>query len=164
MTELMTVGYEGLTPAQFLDLLRRCRVERIVDVRELATSRRRGFSKTALSHALAQAGIDYTHIPELGCPRKVRHDYRDDQNWARYTKRFCCYLATQSEALAALSQLVRSDRCCLLCFEEDFNFCHRNFVARELFDRMDDLKVSHLTGPIQGRVVRSPVAAALAAA
>src|SRR6266699_214738 len=124
MVEIMTVGYEGLTLGKFLDLLRRCDVDRIIDVRELATSRRSGFSKNALSDSLERAGIGYTHVPQLGCPRQIRHDYRADQDWARYTKRFCSYLSTCDETLLALSELVKTERCCLLCFEEDFNFCH----------------------------------------
>jgi uncharacterized protein (DUF488 family) len=161
MVEIMTVGYEGMTPRNFLDLVRRCGVERIVDVRELATSRRAGFAKTALSNSLEKAGIAYTHLPQLGCPRVIRHEYREDENWSRYTKRFCAYLSTCDETLEALAQLAMVERCCLLCFEEDFNFCHRSFVAERLGEFTGALKISHLTGPIQGRVV---VARALAAA
>ena len=153
MVEIMTIGYEGLTPKQFLDLVRRCAVERIVDVRELPISRRPGFAKTSLSNSLANAGIAYTHIPALGCPRAIRHDYREDQNWSRYTKRFCSYLATCDDSLQALAKLARVERCCLLCFEEDFNFCHRTFVAERLGKFTSTLKINHLTGPIQGRVV-----------
>lgn len=157
----MTAGYEGLTPKAFLNLLQRCDVERVVDVRELATSRRIGFSKTALIAALTKNSISYTHLAGLGCPRAIRHDYREDFNWQRYTKRFCTYLKTRDEDLQQLAALVRSERCCLLCFEEDFNFCHRTFVADRLGLFVDRLRISHLTGPILGRVVDP---AALAAA
>ena len=57
MVEIMTIGYEGLTQRKFLDLVRRCGVDRIIDVRELAVSRRVGFSKNALSNFLEKAGI-----------------------------------------------------------------------------------------------------------
>ena len=43
-----------------------------LDVRQIAGSRRRGFSKTALREALAGAGIDYRHLPELGNPKPIR--------------------------------------------------------------------------------------------
>jgi uncharacterized protein (DUF488 family) len=160
MVEIMTIGYEGLTPRKFLDLARRCGVERIIDVRELATSRRAGFAKTALSNSLENAGIAYTHLPELGCPRTIRHEYRGDQNWSRYTKRFCAYLSTCDETLEALAHLAMAERCCLLCFEEDFNFCHRSFVAERLGEFTGALKINHLTGPIRGRVVEARALAA----
>ena len=52
MIELMTIGYEGMTLKEFLDVLKRCRVSMLVDVRELAISRKPGFAKVALSAAL----------------------------------------------------------------------------------------------------------------
>ena len=160
MSEIMTIGYEGLTQRKFLDLLRLCRVDRVIDVRELAISRRVGFSKNALCNCLEKARISYTHVPELGCPRSIRHDYRQDQNWSRYTKRFCAYLATCDDTLQALAYLAKIERCCLLCFEQDFNFCHRTFVAKRLREFTGALKISHLTGPIQDRVVDARALAA----
>lgn len=160
MIEVMTIGYEDLAPKAFLDLLCRCRVQRLVDVRELATSRRVGFAKSALSAALKAAGVDYTHLPELGCPRPVRHRYREDQDWERYTRSFTAYLAKCDDELRVLADLVERQRCCLMCYETDFNFCHRKFVAERLARFTSDLKINHLTGPIAGRVVRLQALAA----
>jgi uncharacterized protein (DUF488 family) len=161
MTELMTIGYEGLSLAEFFGILERCRVTTLVDVRELPISRRPGFAKTALSAALVRRGIKYVHMPALGCPRDIRHRYRDDEDWSRYTKHFQNYLATQPEALVELSQVASSERCCLMCFEEDYNFCHRKFVAERVAPLIGaSIRIFHLTGPIEGRVVRHELAAA----
>jgi Protein of unknown function, DUF488 len=54
---LFTVGYEGRSIDELVDALPGAGVERLVDVRELPLSRRRGFSKTALGDALRRAGI-----------------------------------------------------------------------------------------------------------
>ena len=105
MTDLMTIGYEGLDLPEFFELLKRCKVSMIVDVRELPISRKRGFAKAALSEELMTHGIKYLHMPALGCPRDVRHEYRDDGDWDRYTRRFKAYLKTQDEALRALASL-----------------------------------------------------------
>jgi hypothetical protein len=61
-------------PRAFAELLS-AGVERLVDVRELPLSRRRGFSKTALSDALRAAGIDYVHVKALGTPKPNRERY-----------------------------------------------------------------------------------------
>ena len=159
--ELMTIGYEGLSLAEFLDILRGSKVSMVVDVRELPISRRPGFAKSALAIELAQYGIKYVHLPALGCPRYVRHAYREDGDWARYTRSFKSYLETQLPALEELSGLMTREKCCLLCFEEDYNFCHRSFVAERVAPFMDgELRVFHLTGPIEGRVVRHELAVA----
>jgi hypothetical protein len=105
-------------------------------------------------------GIKYVHAPALGCPRDVRRAYREDGDWARYTRRFKAHLETQLPALEELSERMRQERCCLLCFEEDYNFCHRSFVAERVASFVDAaLRVFHLAGPIEGRVVRPEVAA-----
>jgi uncharacterized protein (DUF488 family) len=153
MIEVFTIGYEGLTPSEFTAILMRAGIERIIDVRELAVSRRLGFAKTALSTSLLRNSIAYTHVPALGCPREIRHAYREDLNWKRYTKRFCAYLDTRHSDLEKLLELVRRERCCLLCYEADFNFCHRLFVAERLRSFALGIRVNHLISPAQDRVV-----------
>jgi len=161
MIELMTIGYEGLSTRDFFDVLKRCRVSMIVDVRELPISRKPGFAKSALSAALDKHGIKYQHLAELGCPRDVRHDYRKDEDWARYTRRFKSYMETQDKAIERLIDWVREERCCLLCYEEDYNFCHRSYIAEQVVSKIDDaIRIHHLTGPMSGRVVRRELVAA----
>ena len=154
MIELMTIGYEALTLSEFFGILDRCRVSMLVDIRELPISRKPGFAKAALGAAALKRGLKYEHLVELGCPRGVRHEYRADGDWGRYTKRFKAYLETQTDALGKLAAWMRDERCCLLCYEEDFNFCHRSFVAEKVAGLIDgEVKINHLTGPMTGRVV-----------
>ena len=158
---IFTIGYESLKPARFIDLLKQSRVEVLVDVRELPVSRKPGFAKNALSTLLENNGIEYRHAPEFGCPRDVRHAYRDSGDWARYTREFMRFLATREAALRAFAEFVAERRCCLLCLEEDFNFCHRKYVVEAIADRvLGGARVTHLTGPIRGRVVSRPALAA----
>jgi uncharacterized protein (DUF488 family) len=152
MVEMFTIGYEGLTPSEFTAILAQAGVEHIVDVRELAISRRRGFAKSALSASLLRVGIAYTHLPALGCPRDVRHAYREDHDWKRYTKRFCAYLDTRQSDLERLLELVRRERCCLLCYESDATFCHRLFIAERLQSFAAGIRVNHLVSPTQDQV------------
>jgi uncharacterized protein (DUF488 family) len=156
MIELMTIGYEGLSIKDFFAILNRCGVETLIDVRELPLSRKKGFSKSALSQEVLQRGVGYLHVAPLGCPRPIRHEYRETGDWEKYTDRFLKYLATQELVLSNLAETVRQSRCCLLCFEEDYNFCHRKYVAEAIDAFITPLRISHLTGPIQGRVVERP--------
>ncbi len=54
---------------RFTAALRAAGVARLADVRAVAASRKRGFSKTALAAGLAEAGIGYTHLRGLGTPK-----------------------------------------------------------------------------------------------
>jgi uncharacterized protein (DUF488 family) len=154
MIELMTIGYESLSRSEFFGILERCGVTLLVDIRELPISRKPGFKKAALESAVVERGLKYVHVVELGCPRDIRHEYREDGDWARYTKRFKAYLNCQTEAIDKVAARIREERCCLLCYEKDFNFCHRSIVAEKIAGyEQDDVKIHHLTGPMTGRVV-----------
>lgn len=141
----MTIGYEGLSLEEFFGLLRDGRVERIVDVRQMPLSRKKGFSKNSLREAACARGIEYTHLVAFGCPKPIRDAYKADGDWVRYTRSFLAYLATQESALGELAQMGSMERCCLLCFEADPNTCHRLFVAEHVVRKSGGrLKVQHL--------------------
>lgn len=153
MIEIFTVGYEGLTPRQFFDLIASSKIAMLIDVRELPLSRKKGFSKTALIGLCKRRGISYRHMSELGCPRHIRHEYRQDGDWATYTTQFKTHLSGQGKALTELAKLAADGRVCLLCFERDFNFCHRTYVAQGVRHYVPrGLRIAHLTGPSRGRV------------
>ena len=153
MTEIFTIGYEGLTPRQFFGLIASAKISMLIDVRELPLSRKRGFSKTPLARICKRRRIFYRHMPELGCPRHIRHEYRQDGDWATYTKRFKTHLSGQGNALAELAKVAADEKVCLLCFERDFNFCHRTYVAQGVRHYIPrGLRIDHLTGPSQDRV------------
>ena len=140
---LMTFGYEGLDIRGFIAKLKAHKVSTLIDVRELPLSRKKGFSKTALAEAAERVGIAYLHMPALGCPREIRKDYYSDGDWGRYKKRFNAYLQTQDEALATLRTTATRKSCCLVCFEADFNFCHRSLITDSLA-RDGKITIQHL--------------------
>lgn len=132
--KIYTIGYEGLDIDAFMSLLGDNGIETVVDIRELPLSRKPGFSKKALASVLNLSGCGYVHMVDLGCPKPVRDRYREDGNWKRYTEGFLKYLRTQGAAIVELSDLVNSSNCALLCYEADFNFCHRSMVANAVRD------------------------------
>lgn len=141
----MSIGYEGLNIEYFLACLKANLVDTIVDIREIPISHKAGFSKTALAMNANREGIAYVHYSSLGCPKVIRHDYRADKDWIRYTRRFLEYMMTQGQEIRKLSSLVREKNCCLLCFEADHHHCHRRFIADELQQLMGTgLTVMHL--------------------
>lgn len=131
---VFTIGYEGLDIDAFMSLLAEHGIDTVVDIRELPLSRKPGFSKKALASVLNFSGLEYVHMVDLGCPKPVRDRYREDGNWKRYTDGFLKHLKTQEAAIAELSELVGSSNCALLCYEADFNFCHRSMVAKAVRD------------------------------
>ena len=115
---IYTIGYEGFTLDAFVSALRKYHIDTVIDIREMPLSRKPGFSKTALANVLNLSGLDYEHMVKLGCPKEIRNRYN-----------FLSYLKTQPQAIAALAAVAQSAECALLCYEKDYNFCHRSLVA-----------------------------------
>jgi uncharacterized protein (DUF488 family) len=142
--KLATIGYERQTLPDVIARLKKARVEVVVDVRAVAASRRPGFSKTMLAASLAEHGIDYVHLRQLGTPKEGRIAARAGRV-AEMHKIFKRQLATpeaQSE-LARATAIARERRAALLCFEADAAGCHRTIVAERVCDALgcgiDDL-------------------------
>jgi uncharacterized protein (DUF488 family) len=140
---IYTIGYEGLDMNGFLALLRLGNVETVVDIRELPLSRKAGFSKNGLCETLNLHGFEYLHVPELGCPKPIRNQYRADANWSRYKEGFLRYLGKQENVVSELSAMATTTACALLCFEADYNYCHRSMVA-DAMHYVSGMQVHHL--------------------
>ena len=128
-----SVGYEKHRQSdQFARHLREAGVERLVDVRELPISRRRGFAKTALGETMAAAGIEYLHMRDLGNPKPYRDLYKSgkvDEGKQQYT----AYLhEEQREALELLASILPEKRTALMCVEHDPAVCHRTVILESL--------------------------------
>lgn len=144
MKTLFTIGYEGADLSDFIATLRISGVRHLLDVRALAQSRRRGFSKTALSNALFDAGIHYTHLKQLGDPKPGRDAARQGK-MDEFRKIFGAHLelAETKDALIEASELCEQQPTVLLCFERDPQHCHRTLVAKQLA-ALCSLSVRHL--------------------
>ncbi|WP_342163351.1 DUF488 domain-containing protein [Methylobacterium sp. SD21] len=134
---LFTIGYEGLDPERLRDALQSAGVAVLADVRAVANSRKRGFSKGALKAGLEDAGLGYAHLRVLGTPKSGREAARADD--AALLKRIYCEEVLETAggiaALDELSALAEKAPTCLLCFERDPARCHRRLLAERLAPR-----------------------------
>jgi uncharacterized protein (DUF488 family) len=105
----------------------------LADVRLNAVSRRRGFSKTALRTALAEAGIDYVHLRGLGNPREDRESFSaPDPEPGRARFRTRLQLPEVRADLERLRELCASAIVAVLCVERGHRRCHRGVVIDAL--------------------------------
>ena len=145
MHPLATIGYQGTSVTEFLSTLRKAKIELLVDIRAVASSRRPGFSKSALAANLETAGIDYLHFRSLGTPADGRAAARAGHH-AEMRGIFLAHLKTEAaqEQLSDLMNLVRSgQRVCVLCFEADPAYCHRSMVAEAVAKKLR-VAIEHL--------------------
>jgi uncharacterized protein (DUF488 family) len=141
---LFTIGYAGRTPEELIADLREAGVDRVVDVRELPLSRRRGFSKSSLADTLDRAGIHYDHVRALGNPKPFRDQYKSGDT-AGGAGAFRRHLHNGSySALVELADSLAGSRTCLLCVEGDHDVCHRAVIAGAVAERLPKVAVVHL--------------------
>ena len=136
MRTLSTIGYEGKTLDEFIGELKQAGVALILDVRAVAASRRPGFSKTALSNALRENGIDYRHYRALGTPAAGREAARKGRT-ALMREIYAVQLETP-EAELALEQLLGDAgerHAALLCYEREAAGCHRTMLVERVLER-----------------------------
>jgi uncharacterized protein (DUF488 family) len=142
---LFTIGYEHATTGAMLDELRRAKVDLVIDVRAVSSSRRPGFSKRQLAAGLDERGIGYLHLRALGTPKEGRLAARSGKRDELF-RIFEKHLETPQarEELDELTTLAKSGRrLCLLCYERDPEGCHRRRVA-EIIQERTGAEVEHL--------------------
>lgn len=130
---IFTIGYEGATLDAFIETIRSNGVETLVDVRAVAISRRRGFSKTALSTRVREEGLEYVHLRDLGDPKPGREAARAGR-WREFESIYGAHLRTVGAqiAITTLVGLAKVSSVALLCYEADAAGCHRTMIARDV--------------------------------
>jgi uncharacterized protein (DUF488 family) len=142
---LYTIGYEKVLQRDFLATLAGAGVATLIDVRDRPISRRPGFSKRQLAAAAEEAGMQYVHLQALGTPPEGRLANRRrewDRFWAIVEEKLA---RPEAElALREAAAVAAGTPSCLLCYEADWQICHRSRVA-EILARRYRFAVHHLS-------------------
>ncbi|HEX6456386.1 MAG TPA: DUF488 domain-containing protein [Solirubrobacterales bacterium] len=157
MAEFATIGVYGFDGPGFIRALQDAKVGLVLDVRQ-----RRGVRGTQyawanakrLQAALAEAGIRYSHLPELAPTTEMRQlqyeeDARKGEGKRSRTELAPAFAQAYTEEvldqvdLDPIVRFVGNDRAALLCVERDPEACHRSLIAARLEADLG-LKVAHL--------------------
>jgi uncharacterized protein (DUF488 family) len=144
-TTLYTIGYEKARPADFIATLAAAGVATLIDVRDRPQSRRPGFSKRQLAAGVEEAGMRYLGLPALGTPPEGRLAARR-RDWPQFWRIVEQRLASAEAELAfdAAAQAATAGASCLLCYEADWQCCHRRRVG-EILAARHGFAVRHLS-------------------
>jgi uncharacterized protein (DUF488 family) len=157
VAELATIGVYGFDGPSFIRTLEEARVSLLLDVRQRRGVRGSEYAwanARRLEAALAEAGIAYSHLPELAPTTEMRQlQYREDERRGEgkrsrtelapeYVRRYEEEVLDQVD-LEPIVRWVGSKRAALLCVEKDAEACHRSLIAMRL-QREFELDVDHL--------------------
>lgn len=156
MQKIFTIGYEGTDIPRFVATLKCAGIEQLIDVRAVAISRKKGFSKKALASNLSTAGIEYAHLGALGDPKAGRTAAkagRYEEFREIYTEHFSSPDA--QESFKQLMMLASMKASCLLCFEREPKTCHRSIITEEMV--LHGFETFDLYGDDPERYVRNSI-------
>jgi len=130
---VFTVGYEGRLVDGFLDLLLRCGIQHIIDVRSNPVARRYGFHKSTLDRLCGKVQIGYSHFPQLGIPSGLRHGLETPGQYEALFQQYeADVLPREERAVAKVASLMKERPSALMCMEADPSKCHRTRLARAI--------------------------------
>jgi uncharacterized protein (DUF488 family) len=149
---LYTIGHSTRPLDEFRAVLQAHSVRTLVDIRSLPMSRRLPhFNREALEKTLAEAGIQYVWLKELGGRRKKIRD--DSPNVALRNdsfRNYADYMLTEDfqRGIDELIKLAEESRTAYMCAERVYFRCHRMLVSDWLVAH--DHEVFHIdgTGPV----------------
>ncbi len=143
---IFTIGYEGRSIDEYLNLLMKNNIKVLCDVRKNPLSRKYGFSKKSLQEKTRSLNIEYLHLPSLGINGQLRSNLKTKQD---YRKLFSIYkkeiLSSEGNALKEImNTFLHNKRIALTCFEAEHDMCHRHCVSSELKRRFPKILIEHI--------------------
>ncbi|HEV3146861.1 MAG TPA: DUF488 domain-containing protein [Gemmataceae bacterium] len=142
---IWTIGHSTRSLNEFLELLQAFAIEAVADVRRFPMSRRYPhFNKDALAQALAGAGIEYAHFPELGGRRRPNPD-SPNTLWRNASFRAYADFTDTDEfrqGMERLLELARRKHTAIMCAEAVWWRCHRSLIADYL--KAAGVRVCHI--------------------
>lgn len=136
VTRVLSIGYEKRSVSELVSLLATYKIEKLIDVRELPLSRRKGFSKTKLSASLSRAGIQYQHVKQAGNPhRKLK------ANIKRCLSLYEGYLERHHEVIDLMKSEMQGSSVAILCYERNHCDCHRSVLLKKMGNKSFRMKI-----------------------
>jgi uncharacterized protein (DUF488 family) len=157
MARFATIGVYGFDGPGFIRALQEAEVGIVLDVRQRRGVRGSEYAwanAKRLQAALGEAGVGYSHLPELAPTTEMRQlQYREDERKGEgkrsrtelapgYVSRYTEEVLDQVD-LEPIVRFVGKQRAALLCVERDPEACHRSLVAARL-ERDLGAAVTHL--------------------
>lgn len=126
--KIYTIGHSNRGMKEFMRLLKKYKIESIIDVRRFPTSKIDIFKKENMEKWLSAESIEYLHLEELGGYRGGYEEWMKNRRWR--------------EGYETLKEIASKKRVAIMCAEKLPFRCHRRFIAMKL--KSDGWEVIHI--------------------
>jgi uncharacterized protein (DUF488 family) len=142
--KIFTIGHSTRPVDEFMKILKKNKIEYLVDVRSYPSSRLfPQYNKNNLKLSLKKNNIKYKHIEELG-GRRHNKSTLDTSIRIRSFSSYAAYMRTKEFliGLNKLKKIAKKYRTVIMCAEALWYKCHRRMISDRL--TYDGWKVYHL--------------------
>lgn len=146
MVTIYTIGFTKKSLKEFIDLLKKNEITKLIDTRLSRDSQLSGFAKSKdLKYVLEEVlKIKYEVILEFSPTKELLKTYQKDKDWGKYEEGFLELIKERELERFKDIVLDEKERICLLCSEEKADKCHRRLLA-EFFSRLKNkVDIIHL--------------------
>lgn len=148
MITIYTIGFTKKDARRFFELLKRAKVEKLIDIRINNSSQLAGFAKGTDLEYFCESILSckYLHLTDLAPTKELLKSYSDKEiSWNEYEKTFNKLL--EARGIISKHNIRIFNNSCLLCSEDTPEHCHRRLVAEFLKKSHpeEDIKILHLT-------------------
>ena len=139
MVTIYTIGFTKKSLKEFINLLKKNKITKLIDTRLSRDSQLSGFAKSKdLKYVLEKIlKIKYEVIPKFSPTKELLKTYQKDKDWEKYEEGFLELIKERELERFKNIVLDEKKRICLLCSEEKADKCHRRLLA-EFFCRLED--------------------------
>lgn len=159
MAQIWTIGHSTRSLIELLDMLHAHSVGVLIDVRSYPSSRRcPHFNLENLAREIPVAGIEYTHILDLGGRRRASKTSLNT-TWRHPAFRgYADHMETPifARGVERLESLASDARACYMCSEAWYVKCHRSMISDHLASRNWDVRHINGIGPTKPHSYTQP--------
>ncbi len=131
MATIYTIGFTKKSLKEFVNLLKKNKITKVIDIRLNKDSQLAGFAKSRdLKYILEEnLKIKYEVIPEFSPTKELLKTYQKDKDWEKYEKGFLELIEERKLERFKDVVLDTKEKVCLLCSEAEADKCHRRLLS-----------------------------------
>ena len=142
---IFTIGFTKKNAKDFFDLIKKNRINLLVDVRLNNQSQLAGFTKkNDLMYFLKEiCDCSYVHKPLWAPNEQILKDYKNKAiSWNDYDKKYISLLESRNITQDFNPEIYNNS--CFLCSEPEPKQCHRRLLAEFLQKKNPNVTIKHL--------------------
>lgn len=145
--DLFTIGFTQKSAEQFFELIKKHKIELLLDIRLNNKSQLAGFTKGSdLKYFLTQiCECKYDHCIDCAPTKEILDAYKKGQiSWEDYESLYLPLMGKRKAVSTVLKKTAQYERVCLLCSEPTPEQCHRRLLAELVAASDPSIHVKHI--------------------